>query len=96
MDLIIKADGSVFNTEAIEKGNFIRAKYSAWDEARNGLVVLVTREEIRVIWQPGIRNVTNFFTIEAGEVEAGLWEISWTADMETINKHPADTGGPGG
>lgn len=87
MELVIASGKSVFNTEAIAKGDLIRAKYSAWNEARNGQVVSVTPEEIRVIWQPGIRNVTNFFSIYAEEASAGLWAVKWSPDMETVHAY---------
>lgn len=85
MELVITSGAPAFNTGAIAKGDLIRAKYSAWNEARNGQVVSVSPDEIRVIWQPGIRNVTNFFSIYATEVSAGLWAVKWSPDMETVN-----------
>lgn len=90
MDLIINATAPGINTDAIHKGDLIRAKYSLWgdaEEPRNGQVASVTRDEIRVIWQPGIRNVTNFFVIPATEAAAGLWTVKWTSDMETIHTY---------
>ena len=89
MELIGKSDAPVINAEAIAKGDLIRAKYSAWSEERNGQVAAVTQDEIRVIWQPYIRNVTNFFTITAEEIKDGLWTVKWTPDMETIYMYPA-------
>ena len=80
----------MINTEAIHKGDLIRAKYKPWTEERNGQVTHVTRDEIRVIWQPGIHNVTNYFTMAATEIAAGLWTVKWTADMETINSYTPD------
>lgn len=94
MELIIKPGAPEINPEAIAKGDLIRAKYSAWNEERNGQVAAVTRDEIRVIWQPGIRNVTNFFTIAASEIAAGLWAMKWTHDMETIHTHEPAADGP--
>lgn len=97
MELIIISGAPAFNTEAIAKGDLIRAKYSGWNEARNGQVAQVTPEEIRVIWQPGIRNVTNFFSIYAQEVSDGLWIVKWTRDMETFQTYepPAQSGSDG-
>ena len=89
MELIGKSDAPVINAEAIAKGDLIRAKYSAWSEERNGQVAAVTQDEIRVIWQPNIRNVTNFFTITAEEIKDGLWTVKWTPDMETTYMYPA-------
>ena len=98
MELIGKSDAPVINAEAIAKGDLIRAKYSAWSEERNGQVAAVTPDEIRVIWQPNIRNVTNFFTITAEEIKDGLWTVKWTPDMETVHMYPVpeEPGEPGG
>jgi len=90
MELIITTETSAINTDAIGRGCFIRAKYKSWTEARNGLVVSATRDEIRVIWEPSIRNVTNFFVIYAEEIADGLWTVTWSADMQTINTHDPD------
>ena len=88
MELITKSGAPAVNVEAIQKGDLIRAKYSVWEEERNGQVAAVTRDEIRVIWQPNIRNVTNFFSIRADELADGLWTVKWTPDMETFNVYP--------
>lgn len=91
MELITTSEAPAINTAAISKGDLIRAKYSAWTEERNGQVAAVTRDEIRVIWQPGIRNVTNFFSILADEIADGLWTVKWSPDLETIHTYePAD------
>ncbi len=100
MELISAAGGPVINAEAIAKGDLIRAKYSAWSEERNGQVAAVTQTEIRVIWQPNIRNVTNFFTILASEINDGLWTLKWSPDLETVRvfpepKEPETPAGPG-
>ena len=93
MELMSKATGETINTEAIHVGDFVRAKYDKWEEERNGLVARVTEGEIRVIWQPGIRNVVNYFVMYANEITDGLWTITWSPDMETINTHKP-SGGP--
>ena len=100
MELIGKSDAPVINAEAIAKGDLIRAKYSAWSEERNGQVAAVTQDEIRVIWQPNIRNVTNFFTITAEEIKDGLWTVKWSPDLETVHvypvpEEPGEPSGPG-
>ena len=88
MELLSTSGAPGINAEAIAKGDLIRARYSAWTEERNGQVAAVTRDEIRVIWQPNIRNVTNFFTITAEEIKDGLWTVKWTPDMETVYTYP--------
>ena len=87
MELLSTTGAPGINAEAIAKGDLIRAKYSAWAEERNGQVAAVTRDEIRVIWQPNIRNVTNFFSIFAAEIADGLWSISVKIIMTTGEKY---------
>lgn len=95
MKLIITSEVPTINTAAINKGDLIRAKYSAWTEERNGQVAAVTRDEIRVIWQPGIRNVTNYFSILADEIADGLWAVKWSPDLETIHTYEPTDGDRG-
>ena len=75
---------TVFDTEKVAKGDFIRAKYYGWDETVNGLVAKVSDAEIRVLYIGSIRNVTNYYTITAAEVESGLWEISVSTDLTEV------------
>ena len=100
MELLSTTGAPGINAEAIAKGDLIRAKYSAWAEERNGQVAAVTQTEIRVIWQPNIRNVTNFFTILASEINDGLWTLKWSPDLETVHvypvpEEPGEPSGPG-
>ena len=100
MELLSTTGAPGINAEAIAKGDLIRAKYSAWAEERNGQVAAVTQTEIRVIWQPNIRNVTNFFSIFAAEIADGLWSVKWSPDLETVRvfpepKEPETPAGPG-
>lgn len=88
MELITTSGAAVINAAAIQKGDLIRAQYAAWSEPRNGQVAAVTEDEIRVIWQPGIRNVTNFFSIYAEELADGLWTVTWSPDLETVHAWP--------
>ena len=90
MELIITAEAPAINTDAIHKGDLIRARYSGWTEERNGQVAAVTKEEIRVIWQPGIRNVTNYFSIFVSEITDGLWTVKWSPDLETLYVYDPD------
>ena len=80
---------AAIDTTAIHPGDLIRAKYADWNEAKNGIVTAVTGGEIRCLYFPGIRNVCNYFLIAADEVTEGLWDISWSADMKTIQTEGA-------
>ncbi|MCD8308893.1 MAG: DUF5026 domain-containing protein [Clostridia bacterium] len=75
---------AVFDKDKVAKGDFIRAKYSGWDETVNGLVAKVTDTEIRVLYIGTIRNVTNYYTILADEVENGYWDISVSSDFSEV------------
>ena len=84
MALMKETTSAAIDTTAIHPGDLIRAKYADWNEAKNGIVTAVTGGEIRCLYFPGIRNVCNYFLIAADEVTEGLWDISWSTDMKTI------------
>lgn len=90
MPLITDNTEKVFDITSVHKGDLIRAKYSGWDESRNGIVTTVSEDKLTVLFLPGLGNVTNYFTILAAEVEAGKWTVKWTTDLETINAEGAE------
>ena len=85
MPLITDSTEKVFDTTSVHKGDLIRAKYSGWDEPRNGIVTAVSEDKLTVLFLPGLGNVTNYFAILAAEIEAGKWAVKWSADLETID-----------
>jgi len=89
MPLITDSTEKVFDITSVHKGDLIRAKYSTWDEPRNGIVTAVSEDKLTVLFLPGLGNVTNYFVILAAEVEAGKWTVRWTTDLETINAEGA-------
>lgn len=86
MSILKESNAVAFDGTAIKKGDFIRAKYHKWEKAQNGIVAGVTESEIRVLYIPDAKNVTNYYTIAASEVEAGRWEIKWSADLTDIEE----------
>lgn len=94
MPLIVPSGAAVFDAGAIGRGDLIRAKYLGWDGARNGVVVQVEGDEVSVLYRPEIANVISFFSIRAGEVEAGDWEILWTHDFTQVFAWPEGAGEP--
>ena len=68
----------------IEKRGFIRAKYHTWDEPRNGLVAFASKNLLRVLFQTGVNIATSYYTIKIAEVDAGLWQITYTPDLATF------------
>lgn len=87
MSLLISENGKVFDTEAVKKGFLISAKHKSWSEPKNGIISSVSPDELRVLYCPGIANVTRFFFIVASEVEAGQWELRWSEDMTDIEEY---------
>lgn len=85
-----------FDTGAVHKGDFVRARYHTWPEPRNGILTQVNKERLVVLHLPGLGNVSNFFPIAATEVVAGLWEISWSPDLITIYHEGKSDGGEEG
>lgn len=87
MSLLISENGKVFDTEAVKKGFLISAKHKSWAEPKNGIISSVSPDELRVLYCPGIANVTRFFFIVASEVETGQWELRWSEDMTDIKEY---------
>lgn len=87
MDLLLNETGKEFNTEAIEKGYLISAKHSCWTESKNGIVSSVSSDELRVIYCPGISNVTRFFFIKADDVADGQWDLRYSKDLQDIEEY---------
>lgn len=87
MSLIKENTTKIFDVDAIHKGDLIRAQYRTWPEPRNGVITAVSGKELAVLYLPGLGNVSNYFLVAASEVEAGLWSVKWSSDLETFNTH---------
>lgn len=90
MPIITKTEQSGFDCMKISKGYFIRARYHTQEKPYNGLVANVTPDEIRVLYISDIGNVSNFFVIPISEVIDGLWTISISPDMKTVDTDGKD------
>lgn len=86
MSILTTSNITAIDSSKIAKGDFIRAKYSAWEKAHNGIVAGVTPDEIRVLYIGDGGNVTNYFTIAADEIEDGLWELAWSSDLTDVQE----------
>ena len=75
-----------FSPEVIKQRGFIRARYANWEEPRNGLIVYASKTFLKVLFLTGVNIASSFFTIKISEVEAGLWELTYTNDFETFYK----------
>lgn len=82
-ELITRGEQIQF-ADVIEKRGFIRAKYHTWDEPRNGLVAFASKNLLRVLFQTGVNIATSYYTIKIAEVDAGLWQITYTPDLATF------------
>lgn len=84
MSLIKEGSIRAFDTEAIHKGDLVRAQYHTWPEPRNGLLASITEERLTVLFLPGLGNVSNYFPIAAAEVAEGLWKVRWSSDLKPL------------
>ncbi len=90
MSILMTSNITAIDSSKIAKGDFIRAKYSAWEKAHNGIVAGVTPDEIRVLYIGDGGNVTNYFIIAAAEIEEGLWELAWSSDLTDVQEEGDD------
>ena len=84
MPLLIDSSGKIFDVDQIARGDFIRARFTTWDQAVNGLIASADSDQLTVLYFPGMGNVSNYFRIPVSEVAAGDWDIRWSRDLETI------------
>lgn len=87
MSLIVDKQEKVFDCTAIKRGDLISAQHSCWKEPKTGIVSAVTQEEIKILYQPAIANVTSFLTVQADDVVAGQWKIRWSENLESIKEY---------
>ena len=85
MSLLKETTGTGFDTDAVRRGDMIRAKYKSWDAPCNGIVAYATPEKIRVLYLTTTGFVSNFYTIHLLDVLDGLWEIQWASDFENVH-----------
>lgn len=83
-ELITRGEQIQFASDVIKKRGFIRAKYHTWEDFRNGLTTYAGKDYLRVLFQTGINVSTSYYTIKISEVEAELWKIIYTPDLETF------------
>lgn len=81
-ELITTTERDEFINELLQKRGLIRAKYWSWEEPRNGLIVYAAKTWLRVLFLTGTNVATSYYTITIDEVKAGLWEMTFTNDME--------------
>lgn len=92
-ELITRGEQAEFVSDLIKKRGFIRAQYKTWEEPRNGLVTFASKSFLRVLFQTGINIATSYYTIKISEVEAGLWQITYSPDLATfyyVGENPDD------
>lgn len=81
-EFLINAKTTTFNLEIVKPFGFIRAKYWSWKIFLNGLIATVDEKNLRVLFQTGVNSSTSYFKIEAAEVAAGLWQITYSNNLE--------------
>lgn len=81
-ELIYQGERFEFAADVIKKRGFIRARYANWQEPRNGLIAFACKDFLNVLFLTGINQCATYFKIKAKEVQAGLWDITFTPDLE--------------
>ena len=85
-EIITSDERLEFAPEIIKRRGFIRAKYWSWTEPKNGLITHAAKDKLIVLFQTNINTAVSYYPIKIGEVAKGLWDISYTNDLETIYK----------
>ena len=83
-ELIYQGERFEFAKDIIKKRGFIRARYANWQEPRNGLIAFACKDFLNVLFLTGINQCATYFKIKAKEVQAGLWNIIYTNDLENF------------
>jgi hypothetical protein len=86
--LISDKNIQVFDLDAIARGDCVRIKRSGESQHRTGFVVSTRENLIKTLCCNQQGNATSYVDIPVDEVVAGMWEIAWTRDFETINLEP--------
>ena len=88
MSLIMDKQEKVFDCSTIKRGDpQYLPRHSCGKNPKSGIVSAVTPEEIKILYQPAIANVTNFLTIQADDVVTGQWKIRWSENLESIEEY---------
>lgn len=88
MALLKQTEIRAFDPDVIRKGDFIRARYHTWPEAKNGIVASVTEQRLTVLYIPGATNVSNYYPITAEEVADGKWDVIWSHELLATETEP--------
>lgn len=83
-ELLTTNDEIVFNTELIQRGGFLRTKAKGQDFYRNGLVSYVSKDLIKALIFTGTSTAGTYLKIAAADVNAGLWELAYSNDLEEV------------
>ena len=85
-EFITQGETVEFNRAIIQKRGVIKARYWSWKSFRVGLVIFINKSLIRVLFLTDVHASKSYYEIKIEEVQAGLWEIIFSPDMETFYK----------
>lgn len=81
-ELVERGERMTFNREIIKKRGVIRAKYWSWCEPRVGLITFASAGLIKALFLTSVNTAAAYFNIKIEEVQAGLWKILYSSDLE--------------
>lgn len=85
MALTVETEMRLFDTNNIQRGDFIRLKRNSDDNYVNGLVASVTPTKLTFFYLPQMTNVTNYIVICIDDID-DWYNIVWSGDMNTVNQ----------
>lgn len=85
MSLITDTTSKIFNLAAISRGDCVRVRRGGDYTFKNGFVTKTSEKEIQILYSNTQNGSTSYLTILAADAAAGVWEVYWTSDFQTIN-----------
>lgn len=85
MGLIKSEPQTVFDLSLIHRGDCLRFQRKGDTTARNGFVTEAREKKLTVLYCNVQNNACSYIDIAASDVEAGVWDIYWTTDFQTVS-----------
>lgn len=86
MSLVKQESNPVYDLTLITRGTCVRVTKRGDTTARNGIVTEAKKGKITILYTNKQDTAVTYLDIPVSEVVAGLWEIRYTTDFETVYK----------
>lgn len=85
MALVTETGVQIFDLTQINRGDLVRIKRAGDTTYKNGFVTQVNNSEMQILYCNTQNNATSYIKLLAVDVAIGVWEVWYTADMQTVN-----------